>query len=116
MHFPLSIFAELHAAFVTTCPSPTPGMIVRVNGYGAATGHTWCAPRPAARIAVPPDWQRAAGFVLTLRSAIASPPLMPAQAGIQNWVPAFAGTSGSNGHARSPVFFAAPGTPYFHPR
>jgi hypothetical protein len=43
---------------------------------------------------------------------------MPAQAGIQNWVPACAGTSGlrapirmSNSQASSPVFFAAPGTP-----
>jgi hypothetical protein len=41
---------------------------------------------------------------------------MPAKAGIQNWVPAFAGTSGSNGHALSPVFLAAPGTPSSLPR
>ena len=92
-----------------------PGMIVRVNGCHAPADHTWRdVIRPS--IAIPPDWQRAAGFVLTLRSAIASPPLMPAQAGIQNWVPAFAATSGSNGHARSPVFLAAPGTPSSHPR
>ena len=34
---------------------------------------------------------------------------MPAKAGIQSWVPAFAGTNGSNGHASSPVFFNGAG-------